>query len=69
MNDPRDIRLIPPPMEEYKVLAKFRFIGEEAPRIWGFGVDPGIDGWQDSSGTNASEYPGPTSYDEMTCQN
>lgn len=27
-------RLVPPPMEEYQVQVRFRFIGEESPRIW-----------------------------------
>ncbi len=29
-----DARLVPPPMEEYQVQVRFRFIGEESPRIW-----------------------------------
>ncbi len=29
-----DARLTPPPAEEYTVPVRFRFIGEEAPRIW-----------------------------------
>ena len=29
-----DIRLIPPPMEEYTIPVRFVFIGEEPPRVW-----------------------------------
>ncbi len=31
--DARDDRLIPPPAEEYRVPVRFRYVGEEAPRI------------------------------------
>ncbi len=33
-------RLVPPPMEEYQVQVRFRFIGEESPRIW---TDAGLE--------------------------
>lgn len=29
-----EARLIPPPMEEVTVPVRFKYIGEEAPRIW-----------------------------------
>lgn len=28
-----DLRLVPPPVEEYKVMVRFRCVGEERPRV------------------------------------
>lgn len=33
-NNNPNARLIPPPMEERPVQVRFRFIGEELPRVW-----------------------------------
>ncbi len=34
MDDDSSTRLIPPPVEEYTVPVRVRFIGEESPRVW-----------------------------------